>query len=79
MAAGYSVCESHLADWARAAWRSACAAFALRQHTYLVIGSSSDEDATVRRVVERHEACALDDKEDRETLIAALTTALTGE
>ena len=36
-------------------------------------------DAIVRRVVERHDGCALDDKEDRETLIAALTTALTGE
>ena len=33
--------------------------------------------AIVRRVVERHDGCALDDKEDRETLIAALTAALT--
>ena len=33
--------------------------------------------AIVRRVVERHDGCALDDKEDRETLIAAMTAALT--
>ena len=31
----------------------------------------------VRRVVEHHDGGALDDKEDRETLIAAMTAALT--
>ena len=35
--------------------------------------------AIVRRVVERHDGCALDDAADRETLIAALTTALTND
>jgi hypothetical protein len=34
--------------------------------------------AIVRRVVERHDGCALDDKDDRETLIAALIAALIG-
>jgi len=33
----------------------------------------------IRRVVEQHDGCALDDKEDRETLIAALIVALTDD
>ena len=44
-----------------------------------VHGNLDTTPAIIRRVVEQHDGCALDDRGDRETLIAALTIALAGQ
>ncbi len=52
VAEGYAVCEAHLVEWAHAAWRSASASLTLREHTYLVLPDTRDEDAIRTRLLQ---------------------------